>query len=129
MSFNPTITKKTNKKIFEEKLINAIYELKKNEPVYLSNCFIGYDIIKEANILSNKYGLLIHNKKVYFYILGNFYYVVSFIQNDSLLLKNNFKNNKIKYDKNDLLNIKYIVNNYDNILNMEKELCNMIDEY
>jgi hypothetical protein len=105
------IQKMNNEKMFENSLIEAICKLKRNKKnycdyVYLENCFIGSDVIKYGNMLSSKHGLKIHGKKVYFYIICNFYYVVSFIKNHNKLIPTHtIKNNKITYTKHQLLNI------------------------
>ena len=112
-SFNliEDITKMNNEKMFEKSLIDAINKLNKNKKnygdyVYLENCFIGYNILKYGNLLSSTHGLKIHGIKVYFYIINNFYYVVSFIKNHNKLMPAyTIKNNKITYNKKQLLNI------------------------
>ena len=112
-SFNliEEIQKMNNEKMFEKSLIEAITKLNKNKKnygdyVYLKNCFIGCDVLKYGNFLSSKNGYKIHGIRVYFYVINNFYYVVSFIKNHNKLMPEYMiKNNKITYNKKQLLNI------------------------
>jgi hypothetical protein len=103
------IQKMNNEKMFEKSLIEAISKLNKKkygDYVYLENCFVGNNILKYGNYLSSKHGFKIHEIKVYFYIINNFYYVVSFIKNHNKLMPEyKIKNNKITYNKKQLLNI------------------------
>jgi len=100
--------------MFKNYIYQAVYQLdenKLNNYIDVSRILFGDDIsvYNYGNKLTKEYGIDLHNRKIYFFIIKNkkdkYSYVVSFIKNHRRLKKKIF-NIKKTYTKKYLLEIK-----------------------